>query len=121
FFLLLSFFSLLSSSFPPPFLLSPLPRPPQTPPTFLPRTFSRIVRHIPSRSLKLNRRRRNRLFHFPAAMRTLLQMRPAHRLNLLRPPMAFRAFVLVQWHYALLTSYLNSSVYHAPPFASRVA
>src|SRR5579859_3260345 len=78
------------------------------------RTLPRIVRHIPSRSLELNRRRRNRLLHFSAAMRTLLQMRPRYRLNLLGLLPAFHALVLVQWQCSFLP---NQSEFRSIPRA----
>src|SRR5262249_26830959 len=85
-------------------------------PPILRRTLPRIVRHIPPRTLKLNRWRRNRPFQLSPTMRTLFQMRPGNRLDLLRPPPTFLAFILVQWHCSLLESRLNPSVYHAPQF-----
>src|SRR5258708_3805833 len=58
--------------------------------------FPGVVGHIPARALELNCGRRQRLFHFSAAMRTFPQMRPRHALNFLGAPLALHALVFVQ-------------------------
>src|SRR3981189_2991723 len=60
--------------------------------------FPGVVGHIPARALELNCGRRQRLFHFSAAMRTFFQMRPRHALDFLGAPLALHALVFVKWH-----------------------
>jgi len=63
-----------------------------------PAALPRVVRHIPSRSLELDRRRRLQPLHLPAAVRALFQVRPRDALDLLRTPLALGALIFVQWH-----------------------
>src|SRR5258707_958419 len=60
--------------------------------------FPGVISHIPARTFELNWGRRQRLFHFSAAMRTFPQMRPRHALDFLGAPLALHALVFVQWH-----------------------
>src|SRR5208282_5269568 len=62
------------------------------------RRFSRVIRNVPPRPLKLNRRCRDHGFHFPTAVGALFQMRAGHRLDFLRVAPTLQAFVFIQWH-----------------------
>jgi hypothetical protein len=62
------------------------------------RRFSCVVRDIPARALELDSWCGDHRLHFPAAMRTLLQMRTSHRLNLFRVTPALHTLIFVQWH-----------------------
>src|SRR3974377_1689572 len=47
--------------------------------------FTRVIGHVPPRSLELDRWRTDQPFYSPPAMRAFLQMRPGSALNFLRP------------------------------------
>src|SRR6266403_4390172 len=59
---------------------------------------SAVIRHVPTRTFELNRRRRNYRFDFATAVGALFQVRSGNILNFFRVASALQAFVLVQRH-----------------------